>query len=173
MTLRSRDLNIFPESRSRGKTVLRRQLCRDLLPLNPSGGLWGGSYSKTSGWLQAGVGKKRADGLVSPNILMQRGRQEYRSEGATAGTLGKAQSLTWAWEQGRGLRADDRGRSGLERDILVRPVGQGGGWHTNETQLGELQDHPVFRGLLECKVFHGAQVVGLGYDVVFQLHSGG
>ena len=59
------------------------------------------------------------------------------------------------------------------REILVRPVGQGGGWHTNETQLGELQDHPVFRGLLECKVLHGAQVVGLGYDVVFQLHSGG
>ena len=40
----------------------------------------------------------------------------------------------------------------------------------NETQLGELQDHPVFRGLLECKVLHGAQVVGLGYDVIFQLH---
>lgn len=62
--------------------MLRRQCCRDLHPLNPSGGLWGGSYSKTSGWLQAGAGKKRADGLVSPNILMQRGRQECRSGGA-------------------------------------------------------------------------------------------
>lgn len=100
MTLRSRDLNIFPERRSRGKRVLRRQRCRDLHPLNPSGGLWGGSYSKTSGWLQAGVGKKRADGLVSPNILMQRGRQEYWSGGATAGTRGKAQSLTLGTGQG-------------------------------------------------------------------------
>lgn len=51
--------------------------------------------------------------------------------------------------------------------------GREAGWHTNEAQLGELQDHPVLRGLLEGEVLHGAQVVGLGYDVILQLHSGG
>lgn len=56
--------------------MLRRQLCPDLLPLNRCGGLRGRFHSKTSGWLQAGVGKKRVHGLGSPNILMQNGRQE-------------------------------------------------------------------------------------------------
>lgn len=53
-------------------------------------------------------------------------------------------------------------------------VGWGWGWWpTNEAQLGELQDHPVLGGLLEGKVLHSAQVAGLGYDVILQLHRGG
>ena len=61
-----------------------------------------------------------------------------------------------------------RGIGGLKGYHLSNWTGTG--WPTDEAQLGELQDHPVLRGLLEGKVPHSAQVVGLGYNVVLQLH---
>lgn len=41
--------------------------------------------------------------------------------------------------------------------------------HTDEAQLGELQDHPLLQRLLQSKVLHGGEVVGTGDDVVLQL----
>lgn len=96
MTLKSSDLNIFPGGGIGGKGVLSRHLCPALLPLSPCGGLWEGSHSKTSGWLQAGAGNKRADGMVNPNIPMQRAGRN-RPGGAAAGTPGKGSEHDTAW----------------------------------------------------------------------------
>lgn len=40
---------------------------------------------------------------------------------------------------------------------------------TDETQLGELQDHPLLQRLLQSKVLHGGEVVGTSDYVVLQL----
>lgn len=42
---------------------------------------------------------------------------------------------------------------------------------TNKTELGELQDHPVFGRELQSKVLHCGKVVGLGHNVVLQLNK--
>lgn len=73
----------------------------------------------------------------------------------------------WGWE------GYDRGAGGQgDRGARLRSVGWRRG-HTDEAQLGEFQDHPVLRRLLESEVLHGAQVVGLGHYVILQLHREG
>lgn len=42
---------------------------------------------------------------------------------------------------------------------------------TDEAQLGELQDHPLLRRLLQGKVLHRGEVIRTGHNVILQLRE--
>lgn len=58
-----------------------------------------------------------------------------------------------------------------EQALVPDRTGMTWGELTNEPQLRELQDHPLFRGLLQGKVLHRAEIVWLGHNVILQLQD--